>query len=102
MSDVIQELDQQIATLQRQKQELLDKQKLEKLREVKAIIAQFGFTSTDLGLQSSKKKPVKLPAKYLNPDNPNESWHGGRGAKPKWVKAYLASGRSLDAIEIKN
>ena len=55
MSDVIQDLDQQIATLQRQKQELLDKQKLEKLREVKVIIAQFGFTSTDLGLQSSKR-----------------------------------------------
>jgi len=37
--------------------------------------------------------------RYQNPDNPAETW-SGRGPRPRWVEAALASGRSLESLEI--
>ena len=33
--------------------------------------------------------------KYRNPEDPTQQW-GGRGRQPVWVKAWLASGKSLE------
>lgn len=48
---------------------------------------------------AKKKTGRKVPPKYRNPDNASETWTG-RGRKPKWVEAALASGKSLDDIKI--
>lgn len=75
-----------------------------RLSEVKAIVHQFDFSATDFGLTTVGKKAAtktKLEAKYLNPKDSGQTWHGGRGAKPKWVKEYLEAGGVLSAIEIK-
>lgn len=104
MSDEITNLDKQIQALLDKKKAILSEQRDEKLGEVKQIIQQFGFTASDLGLSAGGKKlstKTKPEPKYANPSNPNETWHGGRGAKPKWVKAFLDSGGKLEAIEIK-
>ena len=40
--------------------------------------------------------PVKrIPPKYRNPDNPQQTWTG-RGNAPHWVKEFLAAGGDLD------
>jgi DNA-binding protein H-NS len=46
----------------------------------------------------SQRAPV-LP-KYRNPDNPAESW-SGRGHRPRWLEAQLATGKTLQDLEIK-
>lgn len=111
MTTDISKLDSQIAELQSKKKALLDEQRDTKLNEVKAIILQFGFTAVDLGISTAKgRKPkgkasttpkVKLQPKYANPRDSAITWHGGRGAKPKWVKEFLEGGGKLESLLIK-
>lgn len=97
MSDTIESLDKQITDLLAKKQSIINKEKEVKLAEVKKVIQQFGFTAIDLGLS---KKKSKLKIKYVNPQNVEETWHGGRGAKPQWIKEYLETGAKLEDIAI--
>jgi DNA-binding protein H-NS len=61
---------------------------------------QHGFNLADL-VESlgtvRKRKPAN--AKYANPANPSETWTG-RGRKPRWIEAALASGKSIDDLLI--
>lgn len=68
------------------------------IADIKAKMKQFGITVADLGGMSGAKKAVKskssAPAKYRGPNG--ELWAGGPGRKPEWVRAVLASGKSID------
>lgn len=74
-------------------------------RERAALRAKFesmasdaGFGLSDLiGSRSTKGKPVA--AKYMNPDNPAETW-SGRGRKPKWLVAKLEKGKKQSDFAI--
>ncbi len=74
------------------------------IADIKAKMKQFGITAADLGGASSGagKKSGKsksgAPAKYRGPNG--ELWAGGPGRKPEWVRAVLASGKSLDSYLI--
>lgn len=72
------------------------------IADIKAKMKQFGITAADLGSTSATKKTGKsksaAPAKYKGPNG--ELWAGGPGRKPEWVRAVLASGKSLDSYLI--
>jgi DNA-binding protein H-NS len=72
------------------------------IADIKAKMKQFGITAADLGGTASTKKTGKskssAPAKYRGPNG--ELWAGGPGRKPEWVRAVLASGKSLDSYLI--
>jgi DNA-binding protein H-NS len=72
------------------------------IADIKAKMKQFGITAADLGGTSGAKKTGKsksgAPAKYRGPNG--ELWAGGPGRKPEWVRAVLASGKSLDSYLI--
>jgi len=104
----IDELDAEIEALLNKKKTLLAEQRDEKLVEVKKAIKDFGFTLEDLGFvieaitkKKGKASKTTLPAKYRNPKDQAQTWHGGRGAKPKWVKEFENGGGRLVDIEIK-
>jgi DNA-binding protein H-NS len=78
--------------------------------EFRELAREMGFAVTlaKLGRETSRRGPRTaqeedrrraVTAKYRNPDNPKETW-AGRGRKPKWVEARLASGSSLDDLLI--
>ena len=48
-------------------------------------------------LKSHTMKGVKLPAKYKNPLNPNQTWTG-RGVGPAWVATLRESGQLESAL----
>jgi len=53
--------------------------------------------------QSHKKTgrrsyPVVLP-KFQNPNHPSQTW-SGRGKQPRWLTAYLVSGKWIDDFRI--
>ncbi len=52
-------------------------------------------------LPPSRTRESNLPSapKFANPDDPSQTWTG-KGRQPAWVKDYIASGKSLDEIEI--
>ena len=103
MDNEIQELEQQIAELQAKKQSILNSKRKLALEEARNSIRLYGFTAYELGLLGSKVKASALAkeARYQNPDNPAETWHGGKGPKPKWVRALLDAGASLEEFLIK-
>ena len=43
--------------------------------------------------KTPKQSTVK--GKYRNPDDPDQQW-SGRGRQPAWVKAWIASGKSVE------
>ena len=61
--------------------------------------AEHGFSLDEI---LSGKKPntgPKSAPKYANPEDPSQTWTG-RGRQPNWVKAAMASGKSLDDMSI--
>src|SRR5918999_5181099 len=82
--------------------EVTDKKKaLERMRD---IAAEYGLNLSEVINKEGRldtKKPksknadqVSLP-KYINSDNPDQTW-SGRGQKPKWLKEALAKGKTLE------
>jgi DNA-binding protein H-NS len=49
--------------------------------------------------RGSKLKGRKVPPKYRNPKNRAETW-AGRGATPRWLRAYLKAGHKLEEFAI--
>jgi DNA-binding protein H-NS len=73
----------------------------EAINQVRNLMSQYGLSLADIGSKGSAapKAPkangmgVKVAAKYRNPAT-GDSW-SGRGLKPKWLTAAIASGRAL-------
>ena len=79
--------------------------KVEWSNQLKDLIKKSGFTleelASDKKLSSKDQTPKeKMPPKYRNPDNHEETWTG-MGAKKKWLVAMLENGRTLDEFLIK-
>lgn len=71
------------------------------IADIKAKMKQYGITVADLGgTAGGVKKPSKskAAAKYKGPNG--ELWAGGPGRKPEWVRAVLASGKSIEDFRI--
>jgi len=81
------------------------KQKAAALAALKSKAKELGFSLDELtgGTPSkAKAKPAKKaprPATHRDPKNPKNTW-SGRGARPKWLKEALDSGKSLDDFKI--
>jgi len=70
-----------------------------KAREQILYIAQCaGLSEKDLrAIKSPKTSEQKsaAAAKYRNPADPTQQW-SGRGRQPAWIKAWIASGKSME------
>jgi DNA-binding protein H-NS len=88
-------LEQQIADAQRH-------QRAEAIQKVRTLMTEYGLTVADIGSKGAaaapKKASAKVAAKYRNAAT-GDSW-SGRGLKPKWLSAALASGRSLNDFAV--
>lgn len=101
LPDSIAQIDAQLAELQHKRQSLLESQKSAKREEVKLAIKQFGFTAQELGLLVRGRTPTpKGEPRYANPARPEQTWAGGKGPRPLWVKAHLAKGGDLEDLKI--
>lgn len=72
-------------------------EKTELRRKLAELAGQSGFDLTELFGGRSGRKGAKVPVKYRNPKNPEETWTG-RGRKPNWLTAALAKGQKLDSF----
>ncbi len=76
-----------------------DRKKKEALAELEEAARKMGYSLAELTAMAGTKTRKPVAAKYANPANAAETWTG-RGRKPKWVEAALASGKSLTDIAI--
>ena len=75
------------------------RQKAEARAAAVAAVKAFGFNLEDVLGEGKTKTKSKVAPKYAHPENPELTWTG-RGRKPKWVDAALASGKSMKDLEI--
>lgn len=105
-NDDLDQINQQIAALVSKKNALQSARKQEVITAIKKQIAEYGLTARELGFgagdRASVSKTASKPApKYANPANSSQTWAGGRGAKPIWVRAHLEKGGALEDLLIK-
>ncbi len=99
----LQELLQQKEALEREIEQTKRRDRADAIAKVRSLMAEYGLTLADLGGKPASaglkaKAGGKVPAKYRNAAT-GESW-SGRGLQPNWLKAALASGRSLDDFKV--
>ncbi len=110
MSKLI-DLQNQIASLQKQAEEIRSKEFQATIVDIRQKMSAFGITLKDLQATKPKGKPGRkakaavdkplktkkiaavVAAKYRGPNG--ETW-SGRGLKPKWLVALIAQGNRLE------
>lgn len=97
--DDLQRIQDEIASLQKQAEQMIAQRKADAIEEIKSKIKAFGLTAKDLGLSDkpSARAGVAVPIKYRMND---QTWTG-RGRQPKWVDEFIANGGELESIKIK-
>ena len=76
-----------------------DRSRTELREKLEAMAAAGGFKIGDLfGGRGGKGR--KVAAKYVNPEDPGETWTG-RGRKPRWLSAKLKEGDKIEKFLIK-
>ena len=84
-------------------QQIADAQRAERanaIAQVRALMAEHGLTPADLASKSAapKRAGAKVAPKYRNAST-GDTWTG-RGLQPKWLKAALASGKTIGDFTI--
>jgi DNA-binding protein H-NS len=80
------------------------------IAQIRALMAEYGLTVADLGSKGAPKGSAKgaakagsrsggkVAVKYRNAAT-GDTW-SGRGLRPNWLKAALASGRKIDEFAV--
>ncbi len=95
------ELMAQAQSLMAQAEQARKSEMSEVVAGIRNQMKQHGITVADLGGASGTKKvksKSSAPAKFQGPNG--ELWAGGPGRKPEWVRAVLASGKSIEDFRI--
>lgn len=98
-------LSRQAAELDRQLKEAQRAERIRVITQVKDLMATHGLTIADLdaggkraGAGRSASAGTRVAPKYRNGET-GETWTG-RGIKPKWLQAAIASGKTLESFAI--
>lgn len=98
LSDLIAQKD----ALERQIHAAQSTAKADAIEQVRQIMAEHGLTAMDLVAKSSAKpgpaSGKKVAAKYRDPTS-GATWTG-RGLKPKWLTAALATGKAISDFSV--
>jgi DNA-binding protein H-NS len=76
-----------------------DRRKKEALLELEEKAREMGFSLAELTGAVTVRKRAPAVAKYANPADKSDTW-SGRGRKPRWFSAALASGKKPDDMAI--
>ncbi|EPD43267.1 MULTISPECIES: H-NS family nucleoid-associated regulatory protein [Delftia] len=97
-----QEIDAQIATLQKERDQLREAEKAGVVARMKEAIAYYGITAADLALGggtrtaraklATQAKAPRAAGRIKYKDDAGHTW-SGYGPKPKWFTEALASGK---------
>ncbi len=93
----LRDLQQQIPAELKRRESL---EKAEALNKVRAVAKTLGFSLEELVEKDAKVKSVsgaKVKVKYRHPEDATLEWTG-RGRTPKWVTAWLESGKTIESL----
>jgi DNA-binding protein H-NS len=99
----LQDLLDRKAALEKEIEATRRQEKADAVSRVRDLMSQYGLTIADLAPKSSAKgapaKGAKVAVKYRNTAT-GDTW-SGRGLQPKWLKAALAAGRTIEEFAVK-
>lgn len=94
-------LDQKVA-LEKEIDQTRKQARADAIAKVRSLMSEYGLTMADLSGKTNVKVNVskggKVAAKYRNAAT-GETW-SGRGLQPKWLKAAIAAGRTIDEFAV--
>lgn len=67
--------------------------------KILAIAKSVGVSVRELVNGSVRTKSGPVTVQYRNPHDASQQWTG-RGRQPKWVKAWLDAGKTLDMVRV--
>ncbi|MDQ7091411.1 MAG: H-NS histone family protein [Methylococcales bacterium] len=73
-----------------------EQDKNEFLEKVAVLANESGVVLDEVLLSPPRRMPT---IRYRNPDEPSQGW-SGRGRKPNWLLALIASGRKIEEFEV--
>jgi DNA-binding protein H-NS len=94
------EIQAQIQRLQKEAEEVRLKELNDVISEIKAKIAHYNLSASDLGLKGARRgrrAAASSAAKYRGPNG--ETW-SGFGRQPQWLKDAVAAGKSKEQFAI--
>jgi len=93
----------ELQTLQNKISQEIKKRQKEKIaqarEQIMSIAQDAGLPLKDLISTPSRGKGMKVPVRYRHPADPSLQWTG-RGHQPRWVREWIASGKTLDALRV--
>jgi DNA-binding protein H-NS len=95
------ELKAQAEALLAQAEQLRKQERAAVIAEIRARMAEYGITAQDLVSGSARKgrgARAKGEIKYRGPNG--ETWSGGPGRKPAWVREILAAGGNIENYRV--
>ena len=78
---------------------MADRRKQEARLELEARAKELGYSLPELLNVPARRKGKVVGPKFVHPDDPTTTW-SGRGRKPKWYVAALASGKKPEDLAI--
>ena len=94
------QLAEQLAAVEKKIAEAQSEQRTEAIAKVRALLADTGLTMADIGGSVTSRTdralaaPSKVAPKYRDPVS-GQTW-SGRGQKPRWLTAAIATGKTPD------
>jgi DNA-binding protein H-NS len=98
------DIQNQIAQLQKQAEEIKASEIANAVQDIRAKMAAYGITIADLqgsgkarASKAGTKAGTPAPIKYRGPNG--ETWTG-RGLMPRWLAGQVAQGKSKDSFAV--
>jgi len=97
-----QELRSQAEALMVQAEQVRKEELASVIADIKAKMKQYGVSASDLGMSGGTRKVrvAKVPSVVRYRGANGETWAGGLGRKPQWVRDVLDSGRSIEDFKV--
>lgn len=93
----------ELTTLKKNVDKALDtletRRRAEALKAAEEAAKEFGFSLSELNSAQPNTKKTKGAPKFVNPEDPSQTWTG-RGRKPNWVVAHLDAGKPLEDLAL--
>lgn len=98
MASKLEKLQEQIAQLQKEAEEVLAQEKAGVVEDIRKKIDLYHITPRELGfMMDTHHRGAGKPAPVIKYRLNEQTW-SGRGRKPKWVEDYLTQGGKLEEL----
>ncbi|MBF0604994.1 MAG: H-NS histone family protein [Nitrospirae bacterium] len=100
---------EELVTLSADIDSLIKKKRREKSKQIRSQMNELArvagyesieeFVENQTGRMTRSDKGLKLPPKYRNPQDHDQTW-SGKGPTPKWLREYENNGRNREDLRI--